>query len=315
MPLVLLHGWSDSADTLPPLLARLPVGGPAAWRSIRPGSVCGTDSIAKTGSSPARPLRRRRDQGPGGASRARSSWSATLAAARDARRRGPELRSRASSRSLPPGSTSAWFPMIEERAPGPADPARPGPAARGHRPRGHGRANARSPSPGPAGRSGRGQLVHPPPAQPPRRDPSLGHGPAAAARSATRSGPERWCPCCWSGATSDRMVFTTGAERVLRKVGQERLEVIEVCGHRPQIQAPERMQGVTGEVPRGDLGGQGKEPSEGPDLRHSRRHSPSVPSGSESGCSLSGRARGCSPISLLPLRLGLGMRSSDSIPK
>ena len=41
---------------------------------------------------------------------------------------------------------------------------------------------------------------------------------------------------------SDRIVFTTGAERVLRAVGEARLEVIEGCGHCPQIEAPERMQ-------------------------------------------------------------------------
>jgi pimeloyl-ACP methyl ester carboxylesterase len=40
----------------------------------------------------------------------------------------------------------------------------------------------------------------------------------------------------------DRMVFTTGAERVLRAVGEARVEVIEGCGHCPQIEAPERMQ-------------------------------------------------------------------------
>lgn len=40
----------------------------------------------------------------------------------------------------------------------------------------------------------------------------------------------------------DRMVFTTGAERVLRVVGEARLEVIEGCGHCPQVEAPERLE-------------------------------------------------------------------------
>jgi pimeloyl-ACP methyl ester carboxylesterase len=40
----------------------------------------------------------------------------------------------------------------------------------------------------------------------------------------------------------DRMVFTTGAERVLHAVGEARVEVIADCGHCPQIEAPERME-------------------------------------------------------------------------
>ena len=38
------------------------------------------------------------------------------------------------------------------------------------------------------------------------------------------------------------MVFTTGAERVLRTVGEARVEVIEGRGHCPQVEASERMQ-------------------------------------------------------------------------
>lgn len=39
----------------------------------------------------------------------------------------------------------------------------------------------------------------------------------------------------------DRMVFHTGAERVLRGVERSALEVISDCGHCPQVEAPERM--------------------------------------------------------------------------
>lgn len=39
----------------------------------------------------------------------------------------------------------------------------------------------------------------------------------------------------------DRMVYTTGAERVLRTVPYSDIEVIENCGHCPQVELPERM--------------------------------------------------------------------------
>ena len=39
----------------------------------------------------------------------------------------------------------------------------------------------------------------------------------------------------------DRMVFASGAERILREVDGAKLEVIEHCGHCPQIEAPDRL--------------------------------------------------------------------------
>ena len=39
----------------------------------------------------------------------------------------------------------------------------------------------------------------------------------------------------------DRMVFASGAERILREVAGARLEVIEGCGHCPQLEAPDRL--------------------------------------------------------------------------
>jgi pimeloyl-ACP methyl ester carboxylesterase len=40
----------------------------------------------------------------------------------------------------------------------------------------------------------------------------------------------------------DRMVFASGAERILREVPRARLEVIEHCGHCPQIEAVGRLE-------------------------------------------------------------------------
>jgi pimeloyl-ACP methyl ester carboxylesterase len=39
----------------------------------------------------------------------------------------------------------------------------------------------------------------------------------------------------------DLLVFQTGAERVLDAVPDSALEVIEDCGHCPQVEAPERL--------------------------------------------------------------------------
>jgi pimeloyl-ACP methyl ester carboxylesterase len=49
------------------------------------------------------------------------------------------------------------------------------------------------------------------------------------------------CPVLLVWGDSDRMVFPAGAERVLRAVAGSRIEVIEHCGHCPQIEATERL--------------------------------------------------------------------------
>ena len=49
------------------------------------------------------------------------------------------------------------------------------------------------------------------------------------------------CPVLLVWGDSDRMVFAAGAERVLRTVPGSRMEVIERCGHCPQIEATERL--------------------------------------------------------------------------
>ena len=49
------------------------------------------------------------------------------------------------------------------------------------------------------------------------------------------------CPVLLVWGDQDRMVFATGAERVLRDVAGSRIEVIERCGHCPQVEAPGRL--------------------------------------------------------------------------
>jgi pimeloyl-ACP methyl ester carboxylesterase len=49
------------------------------------------------------------------------------------------------------------------------------------------------------------------------------------------------CPVLLVWGDQDRMVHASGAERVLREVAGARLEVIERCGHCPQLEAPERL--------------------------------------------------------------------------
>jgi pimeloyl-ACP methyl ester carboxylesterase len=49
------------------------------------------------------------------------------------------------------------------------------------------------------------------------------------------------CPVLLVWGDRDRMVYATGAERVLRAVPGSRIEVIERCGHCPQVECPERM--------------------------------------------------------------------------
>ena len=49
------------------------------------------------------------------------------------------------------------------------------------------------------------------------------------------------CPVLIVWGDQDRMVLASGAERVLREVAAARLEVIERCGHCPQIERPDRL--------------------------------------------------------------------------
>lgn len=49
------------------------------------------------------------------------------------------------------------------------------------------------------------------------------------------------CPVLLVWGQQDAMVFQTGAERVLAAVGESRLELIDDCGHCPQIEAVDRL--------------------------------------------------------------------------
>jgi pimeloyl-ACP methyl ester carboxylesterase len=49
------------------------------------------------------------------------------------------------------------------------------------------------------------------------------------------------CPVLMVWGRQDLLVFQTGAERVLDAARDARLEVIEDCGHCPQLERPERL--------------------------------------------------------------------------
>lgn len=49
------------------------------------------------------------------------------------------------------------------------------------------------------------------------------------------------CPLLLVWGERDRMVYTDGAERVLRTVDYSDIEIIADCGHCPQVEMPERM--------------------------------------------------------------------------
>ena len=49
------------------------------------------------------------------------------------------------------------------------------------------------------------------------------------------------CPVLLVWGRQDLLVFQTGAERVLQSVPQSSLEVIDDCGHCPQLECPERL--------------------------------------------------------------------------
>lgn len=49
------------------------------------------------------------------------------------------------------------------------------------------------------------------------------------------------CPVLVVWGTQDRMVFAKGAERLLEALPGTRLELIEDCGHCPQVECPERF--------------------------------------------------------------------------
>jgi len=57
------------------------------------------------------------------------------------------------------------------------------------------------------------------------------------------------CPVLLVWGERDRMVFPTGAERVLEAVAGSRIELISECGHCPQVEAPARLAELLVEFP------------------------------------------------------------------
>jgi len=49
------------------------------------------------------------------------------------------------------------------------------------------------------------------------------------------------CPVLLVWGENDVMVFQTGADEVIAAVAEARLELIEDCGHCPQLERPERI--------------------------------------------------------------------------
>ena len=47
-------------------------------------------------------------------------------------------------------------------------------------------------------------------------------------------------------------MFSSGADRLLREIAECRLEVIEGCGHCPQLEEPDRLAELLDGVHRGD---------------------------------------------------------------
>jgi pimeloyl-ACP methyl ester carboxylesterase len=52
------------------------------------------------------------------------------------------------------------------------------------------------------------------------------------------------CPVLVVWGDADKMVYASGAERVLREVADARFEVIPACGHCPQVEAPAVLAGL-----------------------------------------------------------------------
>jgi pimeloyl-ACP methyl ester carboxylesterase len=57
------------------------------------------------------------------------------------------------------------------------------------------------------------------------------------------------CPVLLVWGDRDRMVFATGADRVLEQVAGSRMELIEGCGHCPQVECPDRLAELLAEFP------------------------------------------------------------------
>jgi len=59
------------------------------------------------------------------------------------------------------------------------------------------------------------------------------------------------CPLLLVWGDRDRMVYTTGAEKVLRAVDYSDIEIIDDCGHCPQVDCPDRLWELIKDFPEG----------------------------------------------------------------
>ena len=243
-PLVLLHGWADSADTWRLVLDRLARAGRRALALDMPGF----GEAGPLGAGPVLPqldsfLEAALEQAApeGGAIVAGNSLGG-CAALRAAQR--PELELAGVVPVAPAGLDMArWFVLVER------DPvvrvllASP------------------LPVPGPVMRRAVSEVYkrlafcHPSRIDPRVASTFASHmgSKAAAARVlgiGRRLLPELRdpyelerisCPVLLVWGRQDLMVFQTGAERVLDAAPEGRLELIEDCGHCPQLEAPERF--------------------------------------------------------------------------
>jgi pimeloyl-ACP methyl ester carboxylesterase len=62
------------------------------------------------------------------------------------------------------------------------------------------------------------------------------------------------CPVLMVWGDRDRMVYASGADRVLREVEGSRLEMIEDCGHCPQLEEPDRLTELLLGFPQAEVG-------------------------------------------------------------
>lgn len=247
-PLLLLHGWSDSADTWRPLLAELERRGRSALAVDLPGFGTAArldreqEVLPQLDRFVAAAIEREAERRDGGGVVAVGNSLGGLAAMRAAEH--PELPLAGVVPIAPAGLDMAgWFPIVEGA-----------PLVR---------FVLRAPVPIPevvlreaVGRTYRTLAF----ARPADTDPAVISSFTRHVRSkrdvirvlatgrrllAELGEPFRLdriaCPVLLIWGDQDRMVFASGADRVLREVDGARLEVIEHCGHCPQLEATTRV--------------------------------------------------------------------------
>ena len=243
-PLVLLHGWGDSADTWRPLLDRLGARGRRAIAVDLPGFGDGAPLGPGRDAAAARRLRRRARARVGRRRATSSSVGNSLGgviALRLAERARPAARRRRAGRARRPrhaalvrrssSATRSCARCSRCRVPIPPpvlarDGRRGLPAARVRRARA--RPTPRSSARSPRHHRDRARVGR-----------AARHRPAAAARAADGAvrARARRCPVLLVWGTRDRMVPHTGARSLLEALPDARVELLDGCGHCPQLEA------------------------------------------------------------------------------